>query len=630
MEEKKSELNKNSEQTKNENGNQRQNGGNGERKKSYPRQNKRVHSSGKGWISDFKKSFQYNDKVQKDRLNPHYKLNLNSQTKIKITPLGGLGEIGGNIMVIETENSAILVDVGMSFPDDNMHGVDILIPDFTYIREIKNKIEGIVITHGHEDHIGAMAYLFKEMQFPVYGTALPLEMIGSKFDEHKMIEHRKYLRAITKRTPIKIGEFEVEWIHITHSIIDASALAIKTDAGVILHTGDFKIDHTPIDDYPTDLHRLAYYGEKGVLCLLSDSTNSHSAGFTKSEKTVGPTFDNIFSKSKGRVIMSTFSSNIHRVTQAIEHGLKYGRKICVIGRSMEKNLDNAMNLGYIKFPKDKFIEPHEVNKYNDKEILIVTTGSQGEPMSALYRMSIHEHRHIKIKPGDQVILSAKAIPGNEGSVSAIINHLLKAGADVAYQNFSEIHVSGHAAQEEQKLMLRLVKPKFFLPVHGEYNHVIKHKQTAIECGVLERNIYVLSDGEQIELTPKYLKKVKTVKTGKVFVDNMLNHKIADDVVLDRQTMANEGVVMIVAQVNESDRKTVDKPHVKSFGLVSDKQDRYFSKEIEDILATFLANVKPGVLKNNRVLEDEIRKVVRKHCLRKYKKYPMIVPTLFVQ
>lgn len=600
------------------------------RRNNNNKQKKIPTSTGKGWTTDLKKSFQINDKIHKDRLNPHNKLNLNSTTKIKITPLGGLGEIGGNIMVLETETCAVLIDVGMSFPDDNMHGVDILIPDFSYIREIKKKIAGIVITHGHEDHIGAMAYLFKEMQFPVYGSALPLEMIGSKFDEHKMTEHRSYLRAIQKRTPIKIGEFEIEWMHITHSIIDASALAIKTEAGVILHTGDFKIDHTPIDDYPTDLHRIAYYGEKGVLCLLSDSTNSHSAGFTKSEKTVGPTFDNIFSKANGRVIMSTFSSNIHRVAQAIEHGLKYGRKICVIGRSMEKNLENAMNLGYIKFPRDKFIDAHEVNKYNDKEILIVTTGSQGEPMSALYRMSIHEHRHIKIKPGDQVILSAKAIPGNEGSVSAIINHLLKAGADVAYQNFSEIHVSGHAAQEEQKLMLRLAKPKFFLPVHGEYNHVVRHKQTAIDCGVFERNIYVLSDGEQIELTPKYLKKVKTVKTGKVYVDNMLNHKISDDVVIDRQTMANEGVVMIVAQVSENDRKIVDRPHVKSFGLVPDKQDRNFSKEIEDLLSTFLANVKPGVLKNNRALEDEIRKVVRKHCLRKYKKYPMIVPTLFVQ
>lgn len=603
-------------------------------KKSYSKGSKagamNSGASGKGWTSDLKKAYEINEKINKDRLNPHYKLNLNTTAKIKLTPLGGLGEIGGNMMVIETDKSAIIVDVGMSFPDEDMHGVDILIPDFTYIREIKNKIAGIVITHGHEDHIGAVPYLFKELQFPIYGTSLPLEMIGSKFDEHKIIEHKKFFRAVKKRTPIKIGDFEVEWIHITHSIIDSSALAIKCEAGTIIHTGDFKIDHTPIDSFPTDLQRLAHYGEQGVLALLSDSTNSHSPGFTKSERTVGPTFDNLFSKAKGRVIMSTFSSNVHRVAQAIEHGIKYGRKICVIGRSMEKNLNIAMDLGYIKFPKDKFIDPHEINKFNDKEVLIVTTGSQGETMSALYRMAIHEHRHIKIKEGDQIILSARAIPGNEGSVSEIINNLLKAGAKVAYQDFSEIHVSGHAAQEEQKLMLRLVKPKFFLPVHGEFNHALKHSETAIACGVLERNVYVMSDGEQVEITPKYMKKVKSVKTGKVYIDNQMNNKISDDVVIDRQTMANEGVVMIVAQVSENERKIVDRPRVRAFGLVPDRQDRAFTKEIEDLLTTFLANVKPGIMTNNRVLEDEIRKVVRKHCLRKYRKYPMIVPTLFVQ
>ncbi len=587
-------------------------------------------AKGEGWVTDLKKAYILNEKIHRDRLNPHYKLNLNTNAKLRITPLGGLGEIGGNMMVVETETQALIIDVGMSFPDENMHGVDILIPDFSYIREIKDKIVGIIITHGHEDHIGAMPYLFKEMQFPVYGTSLPLEMIGSKFDEHKMREHRGYFRAIQKRVPIKIGEFEVEWMHVTHSIIDSSCIAVKTEAGTWIHTGDFKIDHAPIDGFPTDLHRLAHYGEEGVLVLTSDSTNSHAPGFTRTEKTVGPTFERIFQNAKGRVLMSTFSSNIHRVAQAIEKALNYGRKICVIGRSMEKNLEIAMNLGYIKFPKDQFIEAHEVNKYNDNEILIVTTGSQGESMSALYRMAIHEHRHIKIKPDDQIILSAKAIPGNEGSVSGIINHLLKAGAKVAYQDYPDIHVSGHAAQEEQKLMLRLVKPKFFLPVHGEYNHALKHGQTGIDCGVLERNVYIMSDGEQVEVSPKYIKKVRTVKTGKVYIDNQLNHKISDDVILDRQTMASEGVVMIVAQINEDDRTLSQRPKVTSFGLVSDKQDKFFSKEIEDLLTLFLENIKPGILKNNRILEDELRKVVRKHCTRKYKKYPMIVPTIFVQ
>ena len=593
-------------------------------------QKKKPPTSGNGWMNDLKKAFESNEKIQKDRLNPHNKLNLKTNASVKITPLGGLGEIGGNMMVIETEKSAIVIDVGMSFPDESMHGVDILIPDFTYIRQIKSKIIAIIITHAHEDHIGGMPYIFREVQVPIYGTALPLEMVGAKFDEHKMKQHRSYFRAIQKRKPIKIGEFDIEWMHITHSIIDSSALAITTEAGTVIHTGDFKIDHTPVDGYPTDLHRLAYYGEKGVLALLSDSTNSHSVGFTKTEKAVGPTFDRIFSTSKGRIIMSTFSSNLHRVSQAIECALRYNRKICVIGRSMEKNLDIAMSLGYLKFPKDKFIEQHEVNKFLDKEILIVTTGSQGEPMSALFRMSIHEHRHVKIKDTDQVILSAKAIPGNEGSVSEIINQLQKAGAKVAYQNFTDIHVSGHAGQEEQKLMLRLIKPKFFLPIHGEYNHVVRHIQTGIDCGVLERNTYILSDGEQVEIGPKFLKKVKTVKTGKTYIDNQRNRKIADDVIIDRQTMANEGVVMIVAQVSEDERKIVGPARVSSFGMVDTKVEKLFAKEIEDLLKHFLDHIKPGILQNTRAIEEELRKVVRKHCIRKYRKYPMIVPTIFVQ
>jgi ribonuclease J len=587
--------------------------------------------SGNGWTNDTKKAFEINEKIQKDRLNPHNKLNLKTEASIKITPLGGLGEIGGNMMVIETEKSAIIIDVGMSFPDDTMHGVDILIPDFTYLRQIRSKLTAICVTHAHEDHIGALPYFFKEIQIPIYGSPLPLEMVGAKFDEHKMKHHRSYFRAVQKRKPIRIGEFEVEWMHITHSIIDCSSLAITSEAGTIIHTGDFKIDHTPIDGYSTDFHRFAHYGEKGVLALLSDSTNSHGAGFTKTEKSVGPTFDRIFKEAaSSRIIMSTFSSNLHRVAQAIDRGIAQGRKICVIGRSMEKNIDVAMMMGYLKYKKADFIDAHEVNKFPDSQVLIVTTGSQGEPMSALYRMSIHEHRHIKIKPNDQIVLSAKAIPGNEGSVSEVINQLLKAGAKVAYQDYADIHVSGHASMEEQKLMLRLVKPKFFLPIHGEYNHVLKHSQTGINCGVLERNIHILTDGEQVEIAPKYMKKVKTVKTGKVYIDNQRNRKITNDVVLDRQTMANEGMVILVAQVNLNDRKVVGPTRVSSFGLVDVKSERYFAKEIEDMLHSHLEHVKEGVLENNKALEDDLRKVVRKHCIRKYRKYPLIVPTIVAQ
>ncbi|EKE8952044.1 ribonuclease J [Campylobacter coli] len=563
-----------------------------------------------------------------NRLHP-LKYNNSSEHKIRITPLGGLGEIGGNISVFETNKDAIIVDIGMSFPDGTMHGVDIIIPDFDYVRKIKDKIRGIVITHAHEDHIGAVPYFFKEFQFPIYATPLALGMISNKFEEHGLKAERKWFRPVEKRRVYEIGEFDIEWIHITHSIIDASALAIKTKAGTIIHTGDFKIDQTPIDGYPTDLGRLAHYGEEGVLCLLSDSTNSYKEGYTKSESSVGPTFDQIFARTKGRVIMSTFSSNIHRVYQAITYGLKYGRKVCVIGRSMERNLYTTMELGYIKLDRKIFIDADEVSKYKDNEVLIVTTGSQGETMSALYRMATDEHKFIKIKPSDQIIISAKAIPGNEASVSAVLDYLLKAGAKVAYQEFSEIHVSGHASIEEQKLMLTLVKPKFFLPVHGEYNHINKHKETAIKCGIPEKNIYLMSDSDQVELCQKYVKRIKTVKTGKVFVDNQINKQIADDVVIDRQKLADSGIVVIIAQLDKASKTLINKPRVFSYGLVADKQDHAFSKEMAEVLGQFFVNVKDEVLNDPRFLENQIRQVLRKHIFRKIKKYPTIVPTIFV-
>lgn len=578
------------------------------------------------WQKEMEKAIIANKKVHDERLNPLKFFKSNS--KIRITPLGGLGEIGGNITVFETNTSAIIVDVGMSFPNESMLGVDILIPDFDYIRKIKDKIKAVIITHAHEDHIGAMPYFYKEFDYPIYATPLCLGMISNKFEEHGLKAKRALFRPVEKRKVYKIGDFDVEWIHITHSIIDASALAIKTEAGTIIHTGDFKIDHTPIDGYPTDLGRLAEYGEKGVLLLMSDSTNSHREGITKSEKTVGKTFDEIFSKSKGRVIMSTFSSNVHRIYQAIEHGLKHNRKICVIGRSMERNLFTAMELGYIDLSKEIFIDANEVGKYPDNEVLIVTTGSQGETMSALYRMATDEHKYIKIKPSDQIIISAKAIPGNEASVSNILNYLLKSGAKVAYQDFSEIHVSGHAAQEEQKLMLRLTKPKFFLPVHGEYNHIEKHSKTAIDCGVDPRNIYLMSDGDQVEVTSGYIKRVKTVKTGKIFVDNQINKEISDDMVKHRQNLADAGVVMVIAQVDQANKKLV-KTRVITYGVVNAKEQRAFTKDMELVLTQFLSNLKNELLGDQRALENQIRQAIRKHIFRRLKKYPTIVPVIYL-
>lgn len=574
-----------------------------------------------------KKFAQIYHEGQKQRLNPHFKLDLNTKERVRITPLGGLGEIGGNITVFETQNEAIVIDVGMSFPDNQMHGVDILVPDFSYIREIKDKIVAVIITHAHEDHIGAVPYLFKEMQFPIYGTPLPLAMIGSKFDEHQMREYRRYFVPVEKRKIYEIGnDFKIEWMHMTHSIIDSSTLAITTEAGTIIHTGDFKLDMTPVDGYGPDLHRLAHYGEQGVLCLLSDSTNSYNTAYTPSELSVAPALDRVFAKAEGRVLLSTFSSNIHRVYQAIQYGIKYGRKVCVIGRSMERNLEVAMQYDYIKLPKSAFIEPESLSHVNDKDVLIVTTGSQGEPSSALFRMSVGEHRHVKIKPNDLVILSSRAIPGNEASISIMQNHLQKAGAKVATNR--DLHVSGHASIEEQKIMLRLVNPKFFLPVHGEYNHIMQHRDTAVACGVPERNIFLMDDGDMVEVSPKYMKKVKTIRSGKTYIDNQLNTKIEDDIVQDRQKLATDGVVIIAAHL--ADGKLTQKPSITTFGIISDKKDRFFTKDMEDLLDQYIINIKPAMLANSRAFESDLRQVVKKYIYKKMKKYPLISINIFLQ
>jgi len=579
---------------------------------------------------EMRKYLEINDKVKNDTMNPWKNIDMSTNGKIRFTPLGGLGEIGGNMAVLETETTAIIIDVGMSFPDETMHGVDILVPDFSYLHTLKKEKDVyVIITHGHEDHIGAMPYLFKELQFPVYGTPLALAMIENKFNEHGLSQYTKNFNFVTMRKQHQIGDMQIEWMHNTHSIIDACSLAIETPAGTIIHTADFKVDHTPVDNYTMDLRRFAHYGEKGVLCLFSDSTNSHNPGATKSEKVVGKTFDTLFELAKGRVIMSTFSSNVHRIVQAMERGVLHGRKVCVIGRSMERNIETNRALGFVDIEDKHFIEVHEVPKYSDNEILIVTTGSQGETMAALNRMATDEHRHIKLKPSDTVIISASAIPGNEGSVSSLMNKLMKAGCTVRYKEFADIHVSGHAGQEEQKLILRLIQPKFFLPVHGEYNHIAKHARTAVECGVDERNILLMGDGDQIELTPKYLKKVKTVKSGKTYIDNQNNMTIENDVVLDRQKLAEDGIINVVAQISQSNQKVVGKPVITTHGLVAEKELKKFQKEIEVMIETLLLNMKPEALKNHKDIENDIRNSIRKHVIRTKKRYPLIIPTIFI-
>jgi ribonuclease J len=576
-----------------------------------------------------KASLAENEAVNEIRMNPWKQINVQNNNKIRFTPLGGLGEIGGNMAVMEDDETAFVIDVGMSFPDETMHGVDILVPDFSYLHAIKEKIAAVIITHAHEDHIGAVPYLYKELKFPIWGTPLALAMIENKFQEHGLMEDVKYFNYVTKRKLYDVGTFQIEWMHNTHSIIDACSLAIISKAGTFIHTADFKIDHTPIDNQTMDLHRFAHYGAKGVLCLFSDSTNSHNPGYTKSEAVVGKTFDTLFDLAKGRVIMSTFSSNTHRVYQAMQRGIEAGRKVCVIGRSMERNIETTRRLGYVDISEKHFIDPHEVQKYADNQVLIVTTGSQGESMAALSRMADNEHRHVKLKPTDTIIISAHAIPGNEGSVSALMNKLVKAGVTVRYKDFDNIHVSGHASQEEQKLILRLVQPKFFLPVHGEYNHVHKHSKTAVDCGVDAKNILLMSDGDQIEITTKYLKKVKSVKTGKSFIDNQNNREIKHDVVTDRQKLASDGIVNIAMQISKENKKLIGKAVISSSGLVPDKENKRFAHEIENIIDTFLINAEEKQVATANTIQNEIFSIVRKFIIRTKKRYPIVRPVIFM-
>ncbi len=575
-----------------------------------------------------KASILENQEVNDLRMNP-WKQIVDNKHKVRFTPLGGLGEIGGNMAVMEDDESAFIIDVGMSFPDETMHGVDILVPDFSYLHAIKEKIVAVIITHAHEDHIGAVPYLYKELQFPIWGTPLALAMIENKFQEHGLMEHVKLFNYVTKRKQYEIGSFKIEWMHNTHSIIDACSLAIESKVGTFIHTADFKVDHTPIDNQTMDLQRFAYYGAKGVLCLFSDSTNSHNPGYTKSEAVVGKAFDSLFANAKGRVLMSTFSSNTHRVYQAMERGIAAGRKICVIGRSMERNIETTRRLGYVDLSDKHFIDAHEVPKYPEEQVLIVTTGSQGEVMAALSRMASNEHRHIKLKPSDTIIISAHAIPGNEASVSSLMNKLVKAGVTVHYKDIENIHVSGHASKGEQQLILRLIQPKFFLPVHGEYNHIFKHSRTAIECGVDPRNILLMSDGDQIEITTKYLKKVKTVKTGKSYIDNQNNKEIKADVVEDRQKLSSDGIINIALQINKSTKKLIGKAVISSAGLVPSKEDKRFGHEIESLIETFLLNAETKQLSSTKSIEDNITSIVRKFVVRTKRRYPIIKPVIFI-
>ncbi|MDO4744307.1 MAG: ribonuclease J, partial [Clostridia bacterium] len=436
--------------------------------------------------------------------------------KIKITPLGGLHEIGKNMTVFEYGSDLLILDCGLAFPDDDMLGVDMVIPDITYLQKHKNRIRGIVLTHGHEDHIGAIPYVLKEFNVPVFGTKLTLGILKNKLTEHGILNSTK-LNVINPGETFALGDFKVEFIRSNHSIADAVAVALHTPAGVILHTGDFKIDTTPIDGEMIDLGRIGELGQKGILLLMSDSTNAERKGYTMSERTVGATFDNVFENCSKRIFVATFASNIHRVQQIINAAVKYGRKVAVSGRSMENVLTAAIELGYMKIPKNTLITLDEIGRYPKEKLVIITTGSQGETMSALSRMAFSGHKKVNIEADDLVIISASPIPGNEKAISNVINELLRHGAEVIYESLADVHVSGHACQEELKIILALAKPKYFMPVHGEYRHLSRHRDLALQMGIPSKNIFMMENGKMLEVSKTEGKIVGTVPAGRVLV-----------------------------------------------------------------------------------------------------------------
>ena len=469
---------------------------------------------------------------------------MDKNLNVKIIPLGGLGEIGKNITAIESDNEIIVIDCGIAFPDEEMYGVDLIIPDITYLLENKEKVRGFFLTHGHEDHIGSLPYILKQLNAPVYGTRLTLGILENKLKEHE-IERMCYLNTVEPGDVVSLKHLSVEFIRNTHSIADSCSLAIKTPLGTILHSGDFKIDYTPIDGKLMDLERIAALGKEGILLLMADSTNVEREGHSLSEKSIGQTLDRIFSKAKGRVIVATFASNIHRMQQIADASVKYGRKIAFSGRSMENMSKVSVELGYLHVPEGAIIEVDDIDNYRNEKITIITTGSQGEPMAALARIAFSNHRKIRLQKEDLFIISASPIPGNDKLIGKVINELYRKGADVIYESIEDIHVSGHAYQEELKLLHTLVHPKYFMPVHGEYRHLKHHKDLAVSLGMKESDVFILDMGEVLELSEAGAKKNGRVRAGRVFVDGLGVGDVGNIVLRDRRFLAQEGMVTIV-------------------------------------------------------------------------------------
>ncbi len=547
--------------------------------------------------------------------------------KIRWIPLGGLNEIGKNINVFECENDAVILDCGMAFPDDDMPGIDCVIPDITYLHKIRDKIRGIVLTHGHEDHIGALPYVLKEFNVPVYGTRLTLGILINKLKEHGIL-HSAKLHNVEAGDTVSLGCIKAEFIHTNHSIADAVAIALHTPAGVILHTGDFKIDPTPIDGEMIDLARIGELGNQGVLALMSDSTNSERPGFTMSEKSIGSTFESLFDKGTDkRIIVATFASNVHRVQQIINAAVRHGRKVAVSGRSMTNVLNAAIELGYMTIPKNTLIDLDEIDRYPKDKLVIVTTGSQGESMSALTRMAFSIHKKINIEPTDMIIISASPIPGNEKTVSNVVNELLKHGAEVVHERQDNVHVSGHACQQEQRIMIALAKPKYFIPVHGEYRHLSRHKELALQAGISSKNIFISDIGRVMELSEKSAKFMGTVPSGNVLVDGYGVGDVGNIVLRDRKHLAEDGIIIAVISIDKLTGECVSGPDIISRGFVYVRESEDLIDSIRSITADIVDECTNGSPLNWSTLKTRIKNDVGSYLYAKTKRRPMLLPII---
>ena len=546
--------------------------------------------------------------------------------KIKIIPLGGLNEIGKNLTAIEYKNDIVVIDCGMKFPEDEMLGIDAVIPDVTYLHKNVDKVKGIFLTHGHEDHIGALAYVLKEMNVPVYGTRLTIRMVESRLKEHNLLGSVS-LNIVQPRDIMKLDNVSVEFIHINHSIADAASIAIHTPLGVVLHTGDFKIDYTPIDGQVADLGRFAELGKKGVLCLLADSTNVERSGYSTTESTVGSTFERLFGNAEGRILVATFASHIHRIQQIITAAEIYGRKVAFSGRSMENILVVAKELGYVKDDSNTIIAIDDINKYPNDKIVIITTGSQGEPMSALSRMAASEHRKVNIIPGDMVVISASPIPGNEKGVSKVINSLFKLGANVIYESLEDIHVSGHAFQEELKLMHCLTRPKFFMPVHGEYRHLVQHKDLAMSLGMPEENAVIADIGEIIEVSRESIKKNGSVISGQVFIDGLGVGDVGNIVIRDRKHLSEDGILTVVVSIEKATGLVMAGPDIISRGFVYVRESEALMEEARRVVKGALDECARKNIKEWSAIKANIRDSLRIFLYEKTKRKPMILPII---